>query len=67
MTEKTERVRRAVSDEWMTVSEILERSGEDMCYSHAYHLMRSEWRYGIVEKRIIEIGGRRCTQWRRAQ
>lgn len=67
MNERTERVRRAVSGEWMTVQEILDRAGEDMCYSQAYHIMRSEWRYGIVEKRITRIGGRRCTQWRTAQ
>lgn len=67
MSERTERVRRAVSGEWMTAYEIMEASGETMHYSEVYHILRSEWLYGLVEKRVTKIGGRRCTQWRTAQ
>ena len=74
MSEDAERIRACLTHDWQTTVQIMERSGIE-CWnrrcalSKTFRMLHSDYRYGLVEKQVVEHVGRggKATVWRLAE
>lgn len=64
MSDRTDRIRAAVTSEWKTTGEIKREIGEGRT-SCIHRTLHSEARFGLIESRETKENGRRTTAWRR--